>query len=94
MRSSGQTCNTAEPSPAETLRKEQGRSASIAMAGYQQIIARAVETFGDELTASRWLSLPSVDFGGHTPLEIAQRNAYDLQSIEPVLTRIEHGINL
>jgi uncharacterized protein (DUF2384 family) len=64
------------------------------MARYRQIVARAVETFGDELTASRWLSLPSVDFGGHTPLEIAQRSAYDLQSIEPVLTRIEHGINL
>lgn len=62
------------------------------MAHYQTLVARTVDAFGDEIKASRWLSLPSRDFDGQTPLEAAQKSGYALQSIEPVLIRIEHGV--
>jgi uncharacterized protein (DUF2384 family) len=60
------------------------------MARYRQLIAHAVDAFGDEKIASRWLSLPSHDFGGCTPLEVAQRSGYDPESLEPALLRIAH----
>jgi uncharacterized protein (DUF2384 family) len=51
-----------------------------------------VEAFGDEIKASKWLSLPNKDLKGMTPLQLAQANGYSTQSLEPILTRIEHGI--
>jgi uncharacterized protein (DUF2384 family) len=63
------------------------------LANYQRLVARTVDVFGDELKASRWLSLPSPDFDGVAPLQYAQGQAYDPQALEPVLTRIEHGID-
>jgi uncharacterized protein (DUF2384 family) len=62
------------------------------MMRYRTLVARTVDVFGDEIKASRWLSLPSQDFNGQTPLEVAQKSGYDLQAIEPILTRIEHGV--
>jgi uncharacterized protein (DUF2384 family) len=62
------------------------------LASYRALVARAVETFGDEIKASKWLSLPNKDLKGLTPLELAQASGYSIDSIEPMLTRIEHGV--
>ena len=59
---------------------------------YRQLVARVVDVFGDETKASVWLSTPNSSLNGETPLRAAQRNAYDLLTLEPILTRIEHGI--
>jgi uncharacterized protein (DUF2384 family) len=63
------------------------------MMRYKALVARTVDAFGDEIKASRWLSLPNRDFDGQTPLQVAQKNGYDLQAIEPILIRIEHGVD-
>ena len=60
---------------------------------YKDLVSRAVDAFGDEIRASRWLSQPSRDLDGRTPLEVAQNNGYDAQVLEPILIRIEHGID-
>jgi uncharacterized protein (DUF2384 family) len=62
------------------------------MTCYRMLIERAVDAFGDEIRASRWLSLPNKDFNGQTPLQAAQKKGYDPQVIEPILSRIEHGV--
>jgi uncharacterized protein (DUF2384 family) len=60
---------------------------------YRAIVSRAVEAFGDEVKASRWLSLPNPDLSGRTPLQAAQSSGYDIQVLEPIFTRIEHGVD-
>jgi uncharacterized protein (DUF2384 family) len=67
-------------------------NAARALAGYRALVARTVEAFGDEIKASKWLSLPNKDLKGLTPLQLAQASDYSIESIEPILTRIEHGI--
>ena len=59
---------------------------------YQSVVRRAISVFGDEVTASRWLSTPSPDFNGEVPLKVAQASGYSLKQFEPVFVRIEHGI--
>lgn len=63
------------------------------MTRYRALVSRVVEAFGDEIKASRWLSLPNRDLDGRTPLQAVQANGYDIQVLEPILTRIEHGID-
>lgn len=63
------------------------------MTRYRALVSRVVEAFGDEIKASRWLSLPNRDLEGRTPLQAFQANGYDIQVLEPILTRIEHGID-
>jgi uncharacterized protein (DUF2384 family) len=60
---------------------------------YQALVSRAVDAFGDEIKASQWLSLPNRDLNGQTPLQAVQGNGYDIQVLEPILTRIEHGVD-
>ncbi len=60
---------------------------------YKELVSRAVAAFGDEIRASRWLSQPSCDLNGLTPLEMVQGSGYDVQVLEPILVRIEHGID-
>jgi uncharacterized protein (DUF2384 family) len=60
---------------------------------YQTVVRRAISVFGDEITASRWLSTPSPDFNGEAPIQLAQKNGYSLKQLEPVFVRIEHGID-
>ena len=60
---------------------------------YRQLVDRVTDAFGDAIVASRWLSTPSVDFNSQPPLEIAKRNGYDVSILEPVLIRIEHGVD-
>jgi len=63
------------------------------IARYRALVSRAVDAFGDEVKASRWLSLPNRDLNGRSPLQVAQSNGYDIQALEPIFTRIEHGID-
>jgi len=63
------------------------------MIRYRALVSRAVEAFGDEIKASRWLSIPNRDLDGQTPLQAVQKSGYDIQVLEPLLTRIEHGID-
>lgn len=67
--------------------------AEPSLANYQSLVARVVGAFGDELKASRWLSLPNSDLDGKTPLQIAQRDNYSASALEPILIRMEHGID-
>jgi uncharacterized protein (DUF2384 family) len=60
---------------------------------YRGLVSRAVEAFGDEVKASRWLSLPNRDLNGQTPIQAVQANGYDMQVLEPIFTRIEHGVD-
>ncbi len=63
------------------------------LANYRKLVERVVEVFGDEIKASRWLSLPNPELNGETPLQAVQRNDHDTRVLEPILTRIEHGID-
>jgi uncharacterized protein (DUF2384 family) len=63
------------------------------MTRYRALIARAVDVFGDEIKASKWLSLPNRDLAGKTPLQVAQSNGYDPEVLEPIFIRIEHGVD-
>jgi uncharacterized protein (DUF2384 family) len=60
---------------------------------YRGLVSRAVEAFGDEAKASRWLSLPNRDLDGQTPIQAVQATGYDMRVLEPIFTRIEHGID-
>jgi hypothetical protein len=62
------------------------------LANYKQLVARAVDVFGDEIKASKWLSLANPELSGETPLQVSQRNGYNPEVLEPLLTQIEHGI--
>ena len=70
-----------------------GRTAGEALTNYQTLVARVVDVFGDELKASRWLSRPNPDLNGESPLQVAQRDNYSALLLEPILVRIEHGID-
>jgi uncharacterized protein (DUF2384 family) len=63
---------------------------------YKSLVDRACEVFGDDLTAARWLSMPSVDLANKVPVQIAQSVDYDTDEMnaifEPIFIRIEHGI--
>jgi uncharacterized protein (DUF2384 family) len=63
------------------------------LTNYKMLVARVVDVFGDELKASRWLSLPNSDLNGESPLQVAQRDNYSPFVLEPILVRIEHGID-
>ena len=68
--------------------------ASRNFANYEKLVARVSDAFGDELKASRWLSLPNPALNGESPLQFAMRDGYELRGIEPILARMEHGIYL
>lgn len=57
---------------------------------YEKLAARAVEVFGSEVDATRWLSTPSRDFAGRTPLQdfVKQGSSHAVE----VLGKIEHGV--
>lgn len=60
---------------------------------YRALIERAVSVFGDEITASRWLSAPNPDTGGMAPLDLARKARYEPDTLEPIFVQIEHGID-
>jgi uncharacterized protein (DUF2384 family) len=57
---------------------------------YKHLVARAVEVFGDELDATRWLSAGNSDFAGRTPLQALVEEGPD--HVLSVLGKIEHGV--
>jgi uncharacterized protein (DUF2384 family) len=63
------------------------------MTGYRALVSRVVDAFGDEIKASRWLSMPNRDLDNRTPLQAVQNSGYDMEVLEPILTRIEHGVD-
>lgn len=65
---------------------------SLALTNYKRLVDRAVEVFGDESKASRWLSISNADLEDRTPLEAVQEEGYRADLLEPIFTRIEHGI--
>ena len=66
---------------------------ATAFHGYQQLVNRAVDVFGDEFKATRWLSTRLKQLDGLSPLEWAQRSGFaDLSQIELVLSQLEHGV--
>jgi uncharacterized protein (DUF2384 family) len=80
-----------KPHVSAATRKE-AEAAGQAIVSYRALVARTVEAFGDEIKASKWLSLPNKDLKGMTPLQLAEASGYSIESLEPILTRIEHGI--
>ena len=60
---------------------------------YRKLVARAVDVFGDEIKASRWLSIPNSDLNGATPLEATRKEGYSAHLLEPIINRIEHWID-
>jgi hypothetical protein len=80
-----------EPLTVEILMEEP--AGATAYARYRQLVDRVTDAFGDATVASRWLSTPSKDFDSQPPIEVAKRNGYDISVLEPVLIRIEHGVD-
>jgi uncharacterized protein (DUF2384 family) len=60
---------------------------------YKSLVSRVTDVFGDKVVASRWLSTPSADFASQPPIEFARANGYEVSVLEPVLIRIEHGVD-
>jgi uncharacterized protein (DUF2384 family) len=84
---------TISDSTSEGARQQASWKSAAEMWHYKKLVARAVDVFGDEIKASRWLSTPNVDLDNQTPIAIAQKNGYDSQVLEPIFLRIEHGID-
>ena len=59
---------------------------------YNRVVGRAVDVFGNELKATRWLSRQNPDFGGKSPLEELVDSGFDPTSIFDTLGKIEHGV--
>ncbi len=55
------------------------------------IVAHAVEVFGDEQKASHWLATPLPLLDGRSPADVLARGD-EVESIDRILTRIEHNI--
>jgi uncharacterized protein (DUF2384 family) len=71
-------------------------STNAQMRAYENQVVRAIDVFGDAITANRWLSTPSNDFNGKVPLQFAEEVDYNdkiiKEKFEPIFGRIEHGI--
>jgi hypothetical protein len=68
-------------------------AAEIRLKNYRNLASRVTDVFGDEIRASRWLSKANEDLEGKTPLQIAEEHDYRVSVLEPVLNRIEHGVD-
>jgi hypothetical protein len=64
---------------------------SVGMAEIVEIVARAIEVFGDRTKALRWMRTPIPSLGGATPEEMLERDG-GIEQVEEVLGRIEHGV--
>ncbi len=69
---------------------EERQSIAERYSEYKEIAARAVEVFGNELEAVRWLSNKSRDFHERTPLQDFIDHGPD--GVLGALGRIEHGV--
>ncbi len=57
----------------------------------KQILASAIEVFGDESEAKLWLKEPKSALQGKTPLQAINTES-GVQQVKLMLGRIEHGI--
>jgi hypothetical protein len=64
---------------------------SVDMAEIVEIVARAIEVFGDRTKALRWIRTPIPSLGDATPEEMLERDG-GIEQVEEVLGRIEHGV--
>jgi transposase-like protein len=55
--------------------------------------SRVVDAFGDPRKAHQWMTTPSKEFGGKTPIKALEENNMDSSILEPFLTRMEHGVD-
>jgi len=77
---------------AEAVEDKTAMDSQQLLANYQKLVSRVSDVFGSEVKASLWLSRPNKDLNGEAPIQIAMRDGYATRSLEPALTRIEHGI--
>jgi putative toxin-antitoxin system antitoxin component (TIGR02293 family) len=56
-----------------------------------RIMARAIETFGDQKVAIEWMNAPNRAMEGRTPLSIINTDP-GIAVVQRILGRIEHGI--
>ena len=63
----------------------------VGIAEIVEVIARAVEVFGDRAKALRWLRTPLPTLGDATPEEMLEREG-GIEQVEQALGRIEHGV--
>ena len=54
-------------------------------------LAHAVDTFGTEERAFRWMSMPLSELGERTPEEILMDDPQNPE-VEAILTRIDYGV--
>jgi uncharacterized protein (DUF2384 family) len=78
----GQRIPNAPPSPA--IQDAQGRAITA-----QSVKAHALDTFGSEEKAERWMSRPNPLFQGKTPIQFIQS---DPLWVEAELVRIDYGV--
>ena len=64
---------------------------SSAISSVVPVIAHAIAVFGDEHKASHWLATPLSLLGGRAPSELLT-SPEGIESVERILTRIEHNI--
>lgn len=67
------------------------RPASVGIGEVVEVVARAIEVFGDRTKALRWLRTPIPSLGDETPLAMLERTG-GVRQVEDVLGRIEHGV--
>ncbi len=56
-----------------------------------RVFAKAVDTFGTEEEASRWLQSPNLALGDEVPLNLLDTDAGS-KSVEAILLRIDYGV--
>ncbi len=84
----------AKASPAKTasaVKKPVAKKAAVVRERWQQIIARATNTFGSQERALAWLKRPSDPLNNRTPQSLLTTDE-GLQQVEQLLGQIDHGI--
>ena len=69
------------------LRKEE----SDRVVRFARLMGKAVDVFGNELNARRWLTAPQYGLGGAAPLDFAETEV-GAREVEDLLGRIEYGV--
>ena len=64
---------------------------SVGIGEIVEIVARAIEVFGDRTKALRWLRTPIPSLGDRTPEEMLEHDG-GIEQVEETLGRIEHGV--
>jgi putative toxin-antitoxin system antitoxin component (TIGR02293 family) len=64
---------------------------SFAIAGFADVIARAIEVLGSKERALAWLRSPVPGLGDKRPLDVID-TAEGRREVEDILGRIEHGV--